>query len=57
MGRHLAEAERLNYGELLISVNGVSCYVDKITLKILLSGKEGTFNKETLFCFIFDCCR
>ena len=45
------------YGELLISVTGKACYIDRITLTVLVAGKEGTFDPKTLFCFIFDCCR
>ena len=46
-----------SFGDVLISVTGVACTVDRITLTVLLAGKEGTFDSETLFCFIFDCCR
>ena len=45
------------YGELLISVTGQACYIDRITLTVLVAGREGTFDPNTLFCFLFDCCR
>ena len=58
VGKHLTGGQKDPYGELLISVSGKSCYVDKITLIVLLAGKmKGAFDSETLFCFIFDCCR
>ena len=58
VGKHLTGGQKDPYGELLISVSGKPCYVDKITLIVLLAGKmKGAFDSKTLFCFIFDCCR
>ena len=58
VGKHLPKGQKDPYGDLLISVTGLACTVDKITLLVLLAGKmKGAFNPETLFCFIFDCCR
>ena len=58
VGKHLPGGTKESYGDVLVSVNGQTCTVDKITLKVLLSGEmTGAFNPETLFCFIFDCCR
>ena len=58
VGKHLTGGQKDPYGELLISVTGETCYVDMITLKVLVAGKmKDAFNLETLFCFIFDCCR
>ena len=58
VGKHLPGGTKESYGDLLISVNGQACTVDKFTLIVLLAGKmKGAFNPETLFCFIFDCCR
>ena len=56
VGKHLPKGQKDPYGDVLISVTGLACTVDRLTL-ILLAGKEGTFDSETLFCFIFDCCR
>ena len=58
VGRNLPGGTKESYGNLLISVTGLPCTVDKITLIVLLAGKKKvTFDSETLFCFIFDCCR
>ena len=58
VGKHLPGGQKDSYGDVLVSVNGQTCTVDKITLRVLLAGEmKGAFNPETLFCFIFDCCR
>ena len=58
VGKHLPGGQKDSYGDVLIFVTGLPCTVDKITLLVLLAGKKkGAFNPETLFCFIFDCCR
>ena len=56
VGKNLPKGQKDSYGDQLISVTGLACTIDRLTL-ILLAGKEGIFNSETLFCFIFDCCR
>ena len=57
VGKDLPGGQKGPYGELLISVTGQACYIDRITLTVLVAGREGTFDPNTLFCFIFDCCR
>ena len=65
VGRSLGSTEKTetcsqedSYGDVLISPMGVACPLDWVTRFVLhAGGKEGTFNSETLFCFIFDMCR